>query len=459
MFCVISKPIIEAHAIAGELAAGIFFVLASIASYLGITFATNQDAQKALSDWFYGLGDDLKEFIEYAADTWVSGYNTIYDWTYNSWYQIAQSCRDFFKKFEINEGDIYCDFDKVSNPDGYIGFTPDTAISFTVPGFPSNTGYVHYTLPKGQWVFFQNSTVRPTGNSNRSGHYIYSSSVGLTGYSFTGEPGGSHWYITGDPGNYYYDGRGGQYQYYIASLSCDGCIFSSYTDNNGNVYYPQSASEFSPFTLVSNSGLVYTSPDGKSVWSNRYEFGKWFLSSCGFVVKSSDITDGTAGVYVPGSTNDDVKVDTDRLNEKVGEAESTKDVDGTISTVIPGTQEYLDEMAANPDLVTDVAAEGVYNADFPAVKSDPLLWQTKFPFCIPWDIYNLFAGFFTTSQCPTFTFILLPENSFGFGNDEITFTIDFSEYNTIVQIIRFFLAVFFVYGLIFATRKLVWSGG
>lgn len=206
-----------------------------------------------------------------------------------------------------------------------------------------------------------------------------------------------------------------------------------------------------------SSGYVrYCSNDNVAIdkhFNDSNEFVSYFLSSCGFRVGTN-----VPGVYIPGDTSSDsISVDKDRLNQKVKEAdEVTAD---TVSTVLPGTKEKLDELQANPDAVMDITAEDIYTADIPAIDTAPALWTTKFPFCIPWDIYNLFSGFFTTSQCPKFTFVLMPENSFGLQNEEVTLTIDFSEYDTIVQIIRFFIAVFFVFGLIFATRKLVWSGG
>lgn len=456
MFCVINKPIIEAHAIAGELVLGVYFILASVATYLGVTFATNQDAQNGLSDWFYSMGDDLKNMIDGYAKNWVSGYNTIMQWEASGWQTICQSCSDYFSSF--NDPSVVKGKFNITNSDGYIGFTKDTVFSFTVPsGSSSSTMSVDYNLPaKGASLGICNNVRKDNLSSSPYGSYFtgyyLASPSGLVAYQYTQCLLGTS-FVPQPCYGYQVPYELFNTSQYFSFSPFYGIRF--FYDQKTNKLYDKSDCEEHPFRLKSGN-TYYTTPDGISSWDTYEDFGMWLFESCGFVVKSSSITDGTAGVYVPGADN--VKVDTGRLSEKVKESQNLG-VDDTFSTVLPGTQDYLDEMAANPDLVTDVAAEGVYNSDFPAVKSDPLLWQTKFPFCIPWDIYNLFAGFFTTSQCPTFTFILLPENSFGFGNDEITFTIDFSEYNTIVQIIRFFLGVFFVYGLIFATRKLVWSGG
>ena len=465
MFCVISKPITEAHAVAGELAAGIFFVLASIASYLGITFATNQDAQKALSDWFWSMGDNVKEFVQYAADTWVSGYNTIISWESSGWQSIVQSCNDFFSSFKYQSGVITSTFN-ITNPDGYIGFTADTAFSFTVPSGSDGTTVVYNLPSKGSTLgFFKNCNIQNLSSisdfSGKISGYYLSNPDGLIAYRVTlGEC------LLGVSFDHIYNSAYECYELHSIGLSyaispktlyqCSGYNGRFYSQKTNKLYSKVENSSYSgSFQLRADDGTLYTNSDGVNTWSSRLEFGNWFLDSCGFVVDNSSISDGSSQVYNPGS-DDAIKVDSDRLSEKVAEAGSLT-VDDTFSTVLPGTQEYLDEMQANPDLVTDVAAEGVYNSDIPAIKSDPLLWQNKFPFCLPFDLYNLFTGFNATAEAPIWHLLVLPANSFGLNNEAFYFDIDFGAngLDTFVKYMRFFIAAAFVVWLITITRKLI----
>ncbi|NLZ34470.1 MAG: hypothetical protein GX889_06095, partial [Clostridiales bacterium] len=75
----------------------------------------------------------------------------------------------------------------------------------------------------------------------------------------------------------------------------------------------------------------------------------------------------------------------------------------------------------------------------------------KFPFCIPWDIYNLFKDFDVSKKRPVIN-VVMPEkyfNSYSFKLD-LAFIDDYFPFSSIF---RYFLLVAFVYFLIVNTRK------
>ena len=118
-------------------------------------------------------------------------------------------------------------------------------------------------------------------------------------------------------------------------------------------------------------------------------------------------------------------------------------------------------LADDPALVTDIEAAGevinIYPADLPQINAPSNLWTDKFPFCLPFDIYNLFASFSAAPEIPEFHILVLPENSFGLKNEEIYFDVDFEPYDKLVKIFRFFICAGFVVFLILITRKLIGS--
>ena len=74
---------------------------------------------------------------------------------------------------------------------------------------------------------------------------------------------------------------------------------------------------------------------------------------------------------------------------------------------------------------------------------------------MPFDIARLIGDFSATPQIPKFSMIIMPANSFGLNNEEIRVEIDFEPYDKLVQILRFFLALSFVFFLIIITRKII----
>lgn len=87
----------------------------------------------------------------------------------------------------------------------------------------------------------------------------------------------------------------------------------------------------------------------------------------------------------------------------------------------------------------------------PGLSLPEILFKEKFPFCLPWDLYNLFAGLQADEEAPCF---VVPFKFERLGIDE-EIVIDFSDYEEQIKIIRFFTGAMFVLALIMISRKLI----
>ena len=87
----------------------------------------------------------------------------------------------------------------------------------------------------------------------------------------------------------------------------------------------------------------------------------------------------------------------------------------------------------------------------PSLSLPEILFKEKFPFCLPWDVYNVFANLVSEPEAPVFS---IPFKFERLGID-YEFTIDLSEFEDIAKISRFFSSIAFVIFLILASRKLI----
>jgi len=76
----------------------------------------------------------------------------------------------------------------------------------------------------------------------------------------------------------------------------------------------------------------------------------------------------------------------------------------------------------------------------------------KFPFCLPWDVKNLVAGLVVTPVAPDFKFNI---SMAALHVPDFSFEVNFSDYQSIVIIIRWGLLLIVTGGLIFGAYKLI----
>lgn len=161
-------------------------------------------------------------------------------------------------------------------------------------------------------------------------------------------------------------------------------------------------------------------------------------------------------VWHDGSINDDVATG----NPSIGISVPTDVRDDDIATLNPSkARDYSNADVKDKDVTTgDNDKPGDKDKDktgtspkVPAVSLPEILFKEKFPFCLPWDLYNLFAGLNTSAEAPKF---VIPFKIERFGIDE-SITIDLSEFTEQVKIVRFFIGAGFVLALILISRKMI----
>ena len=151
-----------------------------------------------------------------------------------------------------------------------------------------------------------------------------------------------------------------------------------------------------------------------------------------FPSTSDDITD--VGTY-PDSIGISVPQDLTDTISKTAEDIRTVDKDKT---------DTKDDTKEDPDTKPN-------KPSIPSLSLPEILFKEKFPFCLPWDVYNVFANLVAEPEAPVFS---IPFKFERLGID-YEFTIDLSEFEDIAKISRFFSSIAFVIFLILASRKLI----
>lgn len=132
----------------------------------------------------------------------------------------------------------------------------------------------------------------------------------------------------------------------------------------------------------------------------------------------------------------------------------TDNVTLTIPKSVTSVDDYTAIAEANPTDIIEYDKVIEYPDGVPKVDSSGLF--DKFPFCIPKDLYNLFAGFYSAdSKAPKFVFpfqILKRGDSY-LIDEQIT--IDFSILDPVMPMFRWFVTISFTLGLVMITRKMI----
>lgn len=167
----------------------------------------------------------------------------------------------------------------------------------------------------------------------------------------------------------------------------------------------------------------------------------------------------------------DTPVDLTGVNKRLDEViEKLGAILGSIGDINALTDEQLKEILKDLDLtntdgltieqVRDYAAEKELAEEKEATSMldmDNFKMQEgiiyKFPFSIPFDIYNVFVKLTSERECPVFE-IPFKLNFLGHEFNE-TITIDMKRYDPVVKVIRILLTILFCLGLITITRDLI----
>lgn len=151
-----------------------------------------------------------------------------------------------------------------------------------------------------------------------------------------------------------------------------------------------------------------------------------------FPSTADDITD--VGTY-PDSIGISVPQDLTDTISKTAEDVRTVDKDKT---------DTKDDTKEDPDTKPN-------KPSIPGLSLPEILFKEKFPFCLPWDVYNVFANLVAEPEAPVFEIPMKWE----FLDIDYTLTIDFSMFDEIAKISRFFSSLGFVVFLILISRKVI----
>lgn len=154
-----------------------------------------------------------------------------------------------------------------------------------------------------------------------------------------------------------------------------------------------------------------------------------------------------SGLDIPGY----VDAELGYTHTGTGEGELTEDLAGVVSgigSIGNKLSNILSKLSALPALI-GAAVIGTGSLDFSGFQNIEL--YNKFPFCIPWDLYNCFKDFNVAPIVPKFEI----DFSGTFLSPADPIVVDFNDYEELVQIVRYFSFAFFVVGLILITRNLI----
>ena len=198
----------------------------------------------------------------------------------------------------------------------------------------------------------------------------------------------------------------------------------------------------------------YTDIYNNLTFNSLFELYKWFFGLCGI-----DITLSHASIYVPSDST--VVIDNNIVEQTITTVTNNINNDNsTTSMVFPSyyvTNNYYnyDDYRQHPEYILDFNQGGLLDTDFNMPAYDGNKLANKFPFCIPFDVYNLISNFVAEPEAPQFHWLVLPANSFGMSNEAFYIDLDFTPYNFLVQLMRFFIAVGFVIFLMVKTKDLM----
>lgn len=163
---------------------------------------------------------------------------------------------------------------------------------------------------------------------------------------------------------------------------------------------------------------------------------------------------GVDAAHIPGidsfpSTADDI-TDVGTYPDSIG-ISVPQDLTDTISKTAEDVR-TVDKDKADTDDKTDTKPDSKPNKpSIPALSLPEILFKEKFPFCLPWDVYNVFANLVAEPKAPVFEIPMKWE----FLDIDYTLKIDFSMFDEIAKISRFFSSLGFVVFLILISRKVI----
>ena len=387
---------------------------------------------------------------------------------------IARWCDENIHSSSIPEGSLLGDVATVS---GYVDFYTQGSFSFTFPTlsdstmviFPLNNCSVQYLFNPTyfQWDSWLLNSSPSFSHSIKGDYYLIKISPNNYDFSFVC---GLNDYVSAFSGktflnqiwNPFFDSDGiyvfdfslkSSDNNYIALLHRYGYFVS------GSKRYQLTGSRNSTFSFVnmSDSSDIYND----LVFNTGFDALVWFFDMCGINIRR-----GSPSSYIAVDTSPPpIVIDNTTYDNTVNNitnvvTNNTYQEGDAVEMVFPSyyiTNNYYnyDDYRQHPEYILDFDQDGLLNQNFNMPSYDGNILSTKFPFCIPFDVYNLVSNLVVEPEAPQFHWLVLPANSFGMTNDDFYIDLDFTPYNFLVQLMRFFIAAGFVVWLMVKTKELM----
>lgn len=164
---------------------------------------------------------------------------------------------------------------------------------------------------------------------------------------------------------------------------------------------------------------------------------------------------GIDSAHIPGidsfpSTADDL-TDVSTYPDSIG-ISVPRDLSDTITKTAEDIRTVDKDKTDTDDKTDTKPGESKPNKpSIPGLSLPEILFKEKFPFCLPWDVYNVFANLVAEPEAPVFEIPMKWE----FLDIDYTLKIDFSMFDEIAKISRFFSSLGFVVFLILISRKVI----
>lgn len=244
-----------------------------------------------------------------------------------------------------------------------------------------------------------------------------------------------------------------------AQYDIDPTLYGTYTIdgtvyNNFAIMFADYSLNVADYTNFSASGGVYGVYLGSFFHDAFYEP---YLTPVDVVINDDYLLGDSnpLGKDVTGLISDLVNQGVDagvviNGNTVTGELADVLNPADSISVSIPNTSEAVKDATAD-DILTDVQNPPTTpDIDLPLPEIPRNIFTDKFPFCLPYDLYNAFVGLVATPTPPKFT---MPMEIGGWLDEDIE--IDFEPFTPLALICRWGLSVIFVIALIKISRKMI----
>lgn len=461
------------------------YIAGTILYSFGITYATDEDFRQGAKDFFYSCTDTVKKYIENIAIGAMAVPTFSYKIGAEMYKAISGDVVKYYKTYYDQSG-----VKVTAGKNGHVGFTADSQFILNLTNDSDDLCYIQHAFLNGMTItlydkvaegqdIFSHWAMQPAEADENANQQVrdyfktYSSTVisvnklSLTHYKFSALTRGT---LTAGVATDTFPPpvlRSSTSLFYLFGVGVDGNNFYWKYNNqyaiNGVVCYLMQCSD-NKWRFVTYGSAFGSKSDYDYVTVTNSETNKTYDSfdtleqfysvvcdASGLDYPATKNTDEVSGdVYSPGAVPltqngvvPDVYNGTSDKTLTVPKSKAGTDVD---------VNDYGQIRTANPaDVISDTTTidypDGVPNVDSSGISS-------KFPFCIPFDIYNLFVGLTAEEAPPKF---VIPFKYASF--DEVNITIDFSNDNLLIfaKVTRWFVGACFVFGLIMITRKVIGS--